>query len=43
MSVRCEGVMAHEMDSKETKVYVQNAERAGLAVSVIDKIDGIKW
>lgn len=42
-SLELDVLLGHEMDSKETKVYVQNAERAGLAVSVIDKIDGIKW
>lgn len=42
-SLELDVLLGHEMDSKETKVYVQNAERGGLAVSVMDKIDGISW
>lgn len=34
-------LLGHEMGSPETKIYVRSAARAGLAESVVDRIDGL--
>ena len=38
-SLELDVLLGHEMNSEETKVYVVNADRAALAVSVIDRLD----
>lgn len=40
-SLELDVLLGHEMNSDETKVYVQEAERAALAVAVMDRIDKI--
>lgn len=38
-SLELDVLLGHEMNSEETKVYVVDAERAALAVAVIDRLD----
>jgi integrase len=38
-SLELDVLLGHEMNSEETKVYVVNAERAALAVAIIDRLD----
>lgn len=40
-STEIDVLLGHEMNSPETKVYVRSAARAGLAESVVDRIDGL--
>ncbi len=40
-SLELDVLLGHEMNSDETKVYVADADRANLALSVIDRLDGI--
>lgn len=40
-SLELDVLLGHEMNSDETKVYVQEAERAALAIAVMDRIDKI--
>lgn len=41
-SLELDVLLGHEMNSEETKVYVAGAERAALAVAIIDRLDGLK-
>lgn len=42
-SLELDVLLGHEMNSPETKVYVADAQRAGLAAAVMDRIDALKW
>lgn len=42
-SLELDVLLGHELNSDETKVYVENANRDALAVSVIDRLDKIAW
>lgn len=40
-SLELDVLLGHELNSEETKVYVAESERAALAISVIDRLDGL--
>lgn len=42
-SLELDVLLGHELNSGETKTYVENANRMALAVTAIDRLDVIKW